>query len=237
MPQGKVAVPVSHTRPDGKTRPSGNEFISPSTETVAMTCNLKRTVIPLGKQQGVFKDMSGKTEGEVLKAVDDALSAVDEHARKRVLDWANAKFSSEVPAPTASKVQPTPAGPPGQSKAPTPRRPKTILKQVKDLNLRPKGKASAVDFVRSKAPTNHKQKCTVAIYYISNTLEIGKVGVAHVYTFFKEVNWPVPSDLLNTLHQTGSEGWLDTSDAEDIKVTTRGENLIEHQLSAQKAKD
>jgi hypothetical protein len=181
--------------------------------------------------------MTGKTEGDVLKAVDDALSAVDEHARKRVLDWANAKFSNGTSAPSVSKAQSPPTGQSSQSKAPPTKRSKTILKQVKDLDLRPKGKTSAVDFVRDKAPTNHKQKCTVAIYYISNTLQIGKVGVTHVYTFFKEVNWPVPSDLMNTLHQTGSEGWLDTSDAEDLKVTTRGENLIEHQLPTPKAKD
>jgi hypothetical protein len=63
------------------------------------------------------------------------------------------------------------------------------------------------------------------------------VTVGHVYTFFKELNWPTPSDLVNTLQQAGTEGWLDTADAEDLKVTTRGENLIDHQLLTEKKKD
>jgi hypothetical protein len=32
------------------------------------------------------------------------------------------------------------------------------------------------------------------------------------------------------LHQAGTSGWLDTSDSEDIKITSSGENLVEHDL-------
>ncbi len=32
------------------------------------------------------------------------------------------------------------------------------------------------------------------------------------------------------MHQAGSAGWLDTADSEEIKLTSMGENLIEHEL-------
>jgi len=73
----------------------------------------------------------------------------------------------------------------------------------------------------------------VALYYVANTLKIEQVSIDHIYTFFKAANWPVPADLPNTLHQAGTEGWLDTSDAKDIKVTPIGENLVEHDLPRQ----
>jgi hypothetical protein len=60
------------------------------------------------------------------------------------------------------------------------------------------------------------------------------VTVSAVYTFFKTLNWPLPADLKNALQQAGSAGWLDTADAENIKLTSTGENLVEHSLPPSK---
>jgi hypothetical protein len=181
--------------------------------------------------------MSGKSEGDAFKAVDDALSGLEKDAQQRLLDWAAAKFGgnstskptspSSVPAQKAAKSKASSGG----------KKTKLVIKIMKDLDLRPKGKISAIDFAKQKLPTNLKQKCVVGVYYLSRTLETERVSVDHVYTFFKELQWPVPPDLPNTLHQAGSEGWLDTSSADDLKLTLRGENLVEHELPASKGKD
>jgi hypothetical protein len=58
-----------------------------------------------------------------------------------------------------------------------------------------------------------------------------------VYTCFKNEKWRIPKDLRNMLHQTASEGWLDTSNQDDIKITTLCENLIEQDLPREKKEE
>lgn len=181
--------------------------------------------------------MSDKSEIDALKEVDAALGAIDEDARKRVLAWANSKYlgvsvenlddlNTQQPHITKKKTNKKVA----KKKLKNTKKSKTTYKLIKDLNLRPKEKKSAVDFVSEKSPPNMKQKCVVALYWVLNILEIEQAGIDHIYTFFKGVQWPVPGDLANTLHQAGSAGWLDTSDANNIKITPMGENVVEHDL-------
>jgi len=100
----------------------------------------------------------------------------------------------------------------------------------KSLNLSPGGKKSAATFAGEKAPQNVLQKAVVAAYYLRDVLEVEAVTAQGVFTFFKTLNWPVPSDMKNTLQQAGTKGWLDTKESEDIKITSMGENLVEHSL-------
>jgi hypothetical protein len=173
-----------------------------------------------------------------MQALDDALlELVDDDARRRVLAWVNAKFLGPATAPVkqATPVPPPAGGAKRTTGKKTKGKAKVVYKQIKDLNLRPDGKESAHEFVEKKKPTNLRQKCVVALYYLLHVLELNKAGVGHVYTVFKNVEWPVPIDLLNTLHQAGSEGWLDTADSENLKITHIGENLVEHDLPKVKA--
>jgi len=174
--------------------------------------------------------MNGNSEGDAFKVVDEALSGLETDAQQRLLEWANSKFGGNAPA-TQKKAGTVASDKPTKNKpASATKKPKVVMKQVKDLDLRPKGKPAANDFAKEKAPSNLRQKCTVAVYYLVNVLELEAATASHVLTFFKEVGWPVPGDLLNTMHQAGSEGWLDTKNAEDVKVTLRGESFVEHQL-------
>ena len=50
---------------------------------------------------------------------------------------------------------------------------------------------------------------------MSNEMDIKAVSPNHVYTAFKAAGWPVPSNLMNTMHQAGTEGWLDTEEVSD----------------------
>jgi len=103
---------------------------------------------------------------------------------------------------------------------------------VKDLNLRPNGKQSFVDFVADKEPSTNYERCLVSVYYLSEVLGLDEVGANHVYTCFKaHKNWRNPADLRNTLAKTASrKNWLDTSNMEAIKLTPQGMNAVEHDL-------
>lgn len=102
---------------------------------------------------------------------------------------------------------------------------------VRDLNLKPKGKDSFDKLAGQKKPTSNQHKCVVAVYYLRHEIGVPSITVDHVYTCFKHMQWRVPSSLGNTLAYVASvHGWLDTSNMADIKITTIGENLVEHDL-------
>ncbi|MEO1303279.1 MAG: hypothetical protein AAFV36_08930 [Myxococcota bacterium] len=181
------------------------------------------------------------SEGEALKVIDEALSSLDQDAQARIMAWANQKFLGAAPAVAAPAgvAAPAPSAPAAKKaeKKPSTRssKPKPVLKVDKDINLFPEGKKSCNEFVEEKSPTNAKQKGVIAIYYVREILEYEKVTTSHVAAFFKAVGWAMPSNLPNTLQQAGTEGWLDTADAEDLKITSQGENLVEHRLPGNKA--
>lgn len=188
--------------------------------------------------------MGNVSEIDALKAIDDALSGLeDPDARNRVLSWAWKKFSSN-PAPTADedkepseiarkakKSKKSVSGAKGKTKV----KAKPSLTIVKDLNFKPKGKKSLDEFAEVKKPSSYYEKCTVSAYYLKHELVLSAITESHVYTCFKHMKWRVPANLSNTLAYTASQrGWLETSNLQDIKVTTMGENLIEQDLPKKK---
>ena len=184
------------------------------------------------------------TEGEAFKVIDEALSALDAEAQARIIVWANLKFMAGKPIGTApstaipsssilspaGKKPPANAGKLSKPKKLTPKKSKIILKIDKDIVLFPEDAKTSAEFASEKAPSNAQQKGVVAIYYICNVLGRGNVTIGQVAAFFKAVRWRMPANLPNTLQQAGTKGWLDTSNSEDIKITSSGENLVEHQL-------
>jgi len=175
------------------------------------------------------------SEINAIGKVDTALASLDKDARKRVLEWACKKYATEslpIDESTASK-KPKKRKEKSFGKKRSRTKAKLSLAITKDLNLRPKGKKTFVDFVNEKRPTSHEQKCTVAAYYLEKILGLKDIGVNHIYTCYKDakIGWRVPTDLRNKLSYTASQkGWLDTSNMENITLTTPGENLVEHDL-------
>ncbi|HEX4055352.1 MAG TPA: hypothetical protein VHX86_13895 [Tepidisphaeraceae bacterium] len=102
---------------------------------------------------------------------------------------------------------------------------------VKSLNLQPDGKESLKGFVAQKKPKTQEEHIAVYLYYLTKVLEAEKVGFSHIYTCFKETGERMPGDLPQTCRNAASKkGWIDTSDADDLKGTTRGDNLVEKDL-------
>lgn len=117
-----------------------------------------------------------------------------------------------------------------------PRKAKTSRKRssptrLKDLNLRPRGEKSFIDFVGEKQPQTDHERKLVSVYYLERVLELEGVTVDHVYSCVKELNWKVPSNLVNSLQLTATrKAWLDTSDMSSIRVAVPGENYVEQDL-------
>jgi hypothetical protein len=135
-------------------------------------------------------------------------------------------------ARTRRRVSKAPAKEGGQRK-----RRATGLKVLGDLNLRPSGKKAFKAFVEEKQPSSMKERAAVAVYYLANTLGLNGVTSDHVFTCFKEATWRLPADLRNIMAQAASvDGYLDTSDGDDVKITTKGTNLVDHDLPRAKVK-
>lgn len=185
--------------------------------------------------------MSPISEIDAIKNLDETLSQLDDSStRDRVLQWAWDKFASKAKLQTA-QVDSQQGGHTKKSKktrtAKTTPKGKTSSKSkstptiAKDLNLSPSGKQSFKSFVEEKQPASNQMKCTVAVYYLRNELELETVSINHIFTCYKNIgSWRV-TDVYNIVALTASrKGWLDTSDMNNIKLTPHGENLVKFDL-------
>jgi hypothetical protein len=97
-----------------------------------------------------------------------------------------------------------------------------------DINFRPDGKPSLVDFVAEKAPGSVAEKSTLAIYYVAEILGESAVEAGHVLAAFSECNWPYPSPTIEAALQVNAckKHYFDTSDMKNITLTNAGRNLV-----------
>lgn len=177
--------------------------------------------------------MSDKlSEIAALQIIDETLEKVDDTAsRKRIIEWifskyADASFLDEKPLLREKTV----AKKKKKVKKNKPSKKKVQVSIIKDLSLSPKGKKSFKEFRNEKKPISHYEKITFCVYYLTKILGIDKISLNHIYTCYKAGLGKGPNDYKNMLHQTGSKGWLDTKDGENILITPIGEDIIEHDL-------
>ena len=106
-------------------------------------------------------------EIDAMKVLNDTLKEInDPLVRNRILNWALDKFSTEPKKPTDDKV-PNPKKkkePPKQKRAKGKAKAKTSFTLVKNLDLKPSGKKSFIDFVKEKNPTSNLNRCVVCVY-------------------------------------------------------------------------
>jgi hypothetical protein len=108
---------------------------------------------------------------------------------------------------------------------------------LKDLDLRAKGKKSFKEFYDEKNPGPASEFNTVAVYYLSDTLQLPSITPSHIYTCYKEVTKRPPEAFVQSLRDTASRnGYIDIGDLNNIKIPLRGRNFVDHDLPRQKAK-
>ena len=175
--------------------------------------------------------MSPIDELSAMNTIDEVLNDVnDPDAINRILTWVNSKrkfiVENEDIIPSVEKKK-------TKSAKKVSKRKSKITKATisKNLNLKPEGKDSFVDFSNKKNPKSIEQKVVVSVYYLEKELKHKEINQNDIYTCFKKNLWKMPSDFMNALHRAGNKGWLDTQDRNDITMTIHGEDLIERDLS------
>jgi hypothetical protein len=120
----------------------------------------------------------------------------------------------------------------GRTSGATTRRDRTPV-LVKDLDLATKGsRVGLKDFVkRYRKLTNALDLNTLFVYYLARVGEVRPITMDHVYTCYKHAGARAPKVLTQSLSDTSrKKGTVDTASLDDIKLTTTGENWVEHDL-------
>jgi hypothetical protein len=138
-----------------------------------------------------------------------------------------AKVDSAIPAPKPPESS-RPSRESGGERIPKkgPRR-QSGFELVRDLDL-----TTLRELYKTKKPTSGFEKNVVFVYYLQQTLGM-KSGITpnHIYTCYKSVGEKFPAALKQSLIDTARrKGWIDTRDTNSIKLSTIGENLVEHDL-------
>jgi hypothetical protein len=110
-------------------------------------------------------------------------------------------------------------------------RPFPKMQLVKDLDLRPTDKQHLKALLDEKKPKGQNEKIALCVYWLRRVLEIDGVTPNHVYTCMDDVKIRIPNDLPQTLRNISNRnGWIDTTNSNAIEITTKGANLIQHDL-------
>ena len=105
------------------------------------------------------------------------------------------------------------------------------IEMVSHLDFVPEGKAPLKTFFNSKSPGNDMEQVLVLSYYLQHTMGLNEFGPGHVLTAFRHVLKPVPADLKGTIrNMKKTKAWLTFGDIERIRMSTVGDNFVEHEL-------
>lgn len=104
----------------------------------------------------------------------------------------------------------------------------------KNLNLENPGGTSFRDFSNRVSPKNNQEKLLTSVYWLEfERMPETDATVEQVVTCFSHMSWRQPTNPKNALAVVASEkGWLDTSNANDLRVTISGKNHIEYDMGA-----
>jgi hypothetical protein len=183
----------------------------------------------LGRMPDIAKAVERfSSENVQLRALDALIGAFENVPDPSERSSETQAFKTQK-APIAAKPQRPMKKTANGKKAPS--KSKSSFTVVKDLDLVSGGKPPFKEFLEGKKLKSAFEKCLIAVYWLSkNTKNPKPVTVDQVYTIFKYAGWPVPSNLVNTIQQAGSKGWLDSHSSSDIRVVVAGENHVEHEM-------
>lgn len=98
---------------------------------------------------------------------------------------------------------------------------------IKELDLSPKNKESLKDFISKHTPANGQMYNLCFVYYLQTVLELQGITPNHIYTCYKNLNVKFPSNIYQSIADTSKrKGWINTSNMNDITITTLGENAL-----------
>lgn len=163
--------------------------------------------------------------------------------REIYADFKDGLLSKQVNNPTDNIAQ-TRDTPKSQDDLKTPKKPKKgavtskprgtkeSYALVKDFDFTKLDRSHSLkEFYAEKQPGSYTDTNVVFVYYLKRIAKVDKVTLSYIYTCYDEVGARKPSAFKQSVADTSSKkGWLNTTSFEDIDVSIRGQNLVEHDL-------
>lgn len=181
-----------------------------------------------------------KRMGEIAKAVNAFTSeSVQQSAFAALVDafGGSSENGSVSSAPAADSGGKKPASKPAaRVKTNNASISKGKAKVDSEVNLRPQGKTSFVDFISEKRPASNQDKFAVVVFYLEQIAEIPAITLAHIGFVFRVTRgWREPANLDVAVRVAVTrKATIDVSDMNDIKTTPQGRNFVEHDLPSEK---
>ncbi len=98
---------------------------------------------------------------------------------------------------------------------------------LKDVNFRPSGNISLLDFVKSYEIKSHADRIVVIIQYLNEILGIKTVTGNHLYSGFWELKCKIPTAFYQIITNTKTrDKFLDFTKITDIKLSIQGQNHV-----------
>jgi hypothetical protein len=105
------------------------------------------------------------------------------------------------------------------------------LSLVANLDFMPDGQQTLKQFLEEKKPKTDMETTLAMVFYMQHVMALSKIGPAHVVTAYKEAQIKVPVDVRQTIRNAKyKKMWLNFDELEDVKTTTQGENLVQHNM-------
>jgi hypothetical protein len=165
-----------------------------------------------------------QAEIQALETVLSALAPLDEGTRRRVLSYVQQRFG--VAAAEHPAVQLPASGVPESAPSEGPVGTEVIsdIRTLKD----------------QKQPKSAVEMAVLVAYYVSEVAKPDErkeaIGTADITKYFKQGDYPLPSQPRVILHRAKNAGYLDPSDRARYKLNPVGHNLVAHGLPRSNAK-
>lgn len=102
---------------------------------------------------------------------------------------------------------------------------------IGDIDFVPNDHQSLKEFFADKNPGSDIDQVLVLCYFLQHMLKLETIGPGHILSGFKHVGKPVPKDLKQTIRNIRrNKAWIGFSDIKNIRLTTEGDNRVEHEL-------
>jgi hypothetical protein len=142
------------------------------------------------------------TEFEILKEIDEKLTAADPDAQQRILNWIMAKYKPESKKERAAN---------GRASSDPDR-----------------AEASLKDFLLSKKPGNQYERIACIVYFLEKHTELTGAKTVDISKANSDARQPkIPNAALYVKHATNTYGYLTSIGNGKKGISAKGEALVE----------
>lgn len=207
----------------------GNKTFNPKNILEHYESTKRKTTARHKNMSGNIKSLFTKGYFSALNDDEYILTEDGKHEATEILTRKHSISSQQTkPSSKKTKIESSPKETKTSKKSPIV---SNKLKVLKDVNYRPSGKISLMDYVKSYEIKSNADRIVVIIQYLNEILNIKTVTGNHIYSGFWELKCKIPTAFYQIITNTKSrDKFLDFTKISDIKLSIQGQNHVRFDL-------